>query len=259
AKAELLKELEEGKFPLDQLFDQFAIFADNYIEASEHHLEQIIARTRKQIAVLKKDPPNADYTQVALGSVSASSPGNGCQLPASSAFCTSFGAALAALDQAYAGGAQITALLVTTEDRYASAANAKNASGMALQLAAADVYLGALGESESRADGAAAAMTQALGDIGDGGVATGSVPASVASDQADSLSLEQLSDLLGALSGQLPPAVASALRGDLASAESAAYAVDLDAELAAFASAANSAGNGAGAFLALAAADAESP
>ena len=76
AKAHLLKELEEGKFPLDQLYEQFVIFAKGYIQASELKMERVAAYAKRQVAVLKKDPPNQAIGSVALAPTPSSGGGD---------------------------------------------------------------------------------------------------------------------------------------------------------------------------------------
>ena len=152
--------------------------------------------------------------------------------------------------------------MITTEDRYATAANANNLGAMRLQLATADVYLGALATSETEGNAGFATVRSALTSIGITNIGVPFAPpvsTNAAQAQASALTVGQLADLLGALKAQLPGPLSDALAADLAQAQAATFVQTQAAALSQFETDALAAGDPAGDFLALAAGEAANP
>ena len=133
---------------------------------------------------------------------------------------------------------------------------------MRLQLATADVYLGALATSETEGNAGFTTVRSALASIGITNIGVPFAPpvsTTAAQAQASALTVGQLADLLGALKAQLPGSVSDALAADLAQAQAATFVQTQAVALSQFATDALAAGDLAGDFLALAAGDAASP
>ena len=260
-KAQLLREFEEGKFPLDAIFDQVATLAETYIEHAKQKVEGVIARTKKRIKVIRKDPPAPQYAQVALAALPALPAGDPCRSAPGSAFCHDYASALDSLVGADTRIAVLSDLLLTCDDRYGAARAAGDVAAMNLQLSASEVYYGALAASETQENAATARLFGAEADLGITSPAAPLAPpvdTGPATAQADALTLSQLGLLVTSVRPQLPASVAGALSADLAAATAATNTEAQTAALIAFAREAQSAGGLAGAFLALGAPDAAS-
>ena len=257
-KAELLREFEEGKFPLDAVFDQVATLAKTYIEHAKTQMEDVITDTVKRIKVIHSDPPDPLYTQVPLASLPALPTGDPCRGVPGSAFCHDYGRALDSLVDVDARIAVLSELLLACDNRYGAAMAAGDVGAMSLQLSASEVYYGALAASLEQENAALSRLFGSEADLGITPFAAAPVDGGPALTEADALTLAQLGVLLTSLRGDLPGAAVGVLSGDLARATAATDTATQTAALSAFATEAKSAGGLAGALLASAAPDAAS-